>query len=54
MIRDVMVDFESVTQAAWKEKIRLLPVGGQTYDIVVTSPDPLPLSHRRSSGAKFM
>ena len=48
------VIFQSVTQAAWKKKIQLLPVGGQTYDILVTSPDVLPLSHRRSFGAKFM
>ena len=46
--------FQSVTQAAWKKNIRLLPVGGQTYNILVTSPDALPLSHRRSFGAKFM
>ena len=46
--------FQSVTQAAWKKKIRLLPVGGQTYDILVTSPDALPLSYSRSFGAKFM
>ena len=46
--------FQSVTQAAWKKKIRVLPIGGQTYDILVTSPDALPLSHRRRFGAKFM
>ena len=26
--------------------MRVLPVGGRTYDILVTSPDPLPLSYR--------
>ena len=44
--------FQSVTQAARKKKIRVLPIDGQTYDILVTSPDALPLSYRGHVGAK--
>ena len=37
---------ESVTQAAWKKKLLSAPNRLQTYDLLVTSPDALPLSYR--------
>ena len=44
--------FESVTQAAWRKNNRVLLIGVEPCnDLVVTSPDTLPLIYKRVVGA---
>ena len=43
--------FQSVIQAAHK-KFKYSPNRSRTYEVLVTGPDTLPLSHRRLVGAK--
>ena len=44
--------FQSVTQAAWRKNIRVLLIGVEPCnDLVVTTPDTLPLIYKRVVGA---
>ena len=47
-----MLFSQSVTQAVEKKKTPSIPSRRQTYDLLITSPDALPLSYRRLKGFK--
>lgn len=47
-----MLFSQSVTQAAQKKKAPSTPSRRQTYDLLITSPDVLPLSYERLKEVK--
>ena len=47
-----MIFQSSVRQVAWKKNSKSFQIGSRTYDLLVTSPDSVPLSYWRLMRAK--
>ena len=47
-----MIFQSSVRQVAWKKNSKSFQIGSRTYDLLVTSPDSVPLSYWRLVSAK--